>query len=575
MSALAPFAAPGELDTADRLGRLADSLLAPRDAIDGAFVSVGGRLADCAAILAHLTQTFEELPAELESGELAEATERLAVVSRRAREISQVLAAEQVDLTRLVQVVAHAQHPIDELRRAVKMMNIVAVNARVVAAGIIAEMDDFEVFTTDIARLSDTAAQTIATFSRTYVALVGVVGVAAETRSRFEATHRDTLSVLAAELETSLTEVTRQRLDAIESSAVTGRMSREITERVAATVMALQVGDATRQRIEHVEAALRELADVGTDRALVAPIAELQRRQLASTREALVEQMASGEQALRALARDAVAVLEHAREVYGENDDRSALSRLRDAVRDAVQVLRDCEAEREQLNKVAAAVADSVKVLLDHVEAVQDIEAKMRLVSLNAAVKCAQLGPRGRALDVISQQLRALTGETVNSAHEAVGRLSEAASLAEAFISSAGCEAGRVGDLECEATAALVLLETVGDRMKKALTNLYRDGPIVAQHLDEAVEDLSHHGAISEALRDVEFTVASLAPSSPGARHMAPGNEALVGLLAMCRRRCTMDIERRIHDGFVGTPPNEEPVVPATGDAGSIDDLLF
>ena len=53
-------------------------------------------------------------------------------------------------------------------------------------------------------------------------------------------------------------------------------------------------------------------------------------------------------------------------------------------------------------------------------------------------MKCAQLGPRGRALDVISTQLRALTGETVVSANSAVQGLNEAASVAAAFIAATG-----------------------------------------------------------------------------------------------------------------------------------------
>ena len=44
--------------------------------------------------------------------------------------ISALFATEQADLARLVDVVAAAEHPIGELRRTVKMMGIVAINAR-------------------------------------------------------------------------------------------------------------------------------------------------------------------------------------------------------------------------------------------------------------------------------------------------------------------------------------------------------------------------------------------------------------------------------------------------------------
>ncbi|MBN9362918.1 MULTISPECIES: hypothetical protein [unclassified Devosia] len=574
---------------------IADDLAAPRDAIDGAFVAVGSRLAECAEILSRLTESFETLPIDLEGPDLTEATDRLAVVGRRAGEIAVSLGAEQADLNRLVEALRGAAHPISELRRTVKMMGIVAINARVVAASVVSETEDFGVFTTDIAQLSESAATTIQRFSRTYEALTIVVGEAATARASFEAAHRDTLSTLAVELERDLGEVTEQRLTSVRSSAITGQMSRAITDKVATTVMALQVGDATRQRVEHVEAALRDLAmilprgvadggeaehgeegnqglvsDSATD--LAFPATELQRLQLAGARETLIVEMASGAEALTRLADDVGAVLEHARQVYGSAENRSALSELHGAVRRAVTVLRDCESEREKLDRVAGAVSETVKVLLEHVEAVQEIEYKMRLVSLNAAVKCAQLGPRGRALDVIAQQLRTLTGETVVSAHEAVERLNAAARFSAAFTHATGAGAGRVGDLEREAAASLTQLETVGMRMKKALVELYDDGPRVAERLNQAVDSLANHAAISEAFSDIELGLAGLIRPQELQPTGAEPNPALAEFLAALRRRYTMDAERRVHDAFTGIEVAPEPV--ADGGDG-LDDLFF
>jgi hypothetical protein len=558
--------AGGDASPSIDLPAIIANLATPRQAIDGAFVAVGDRLAECAEILSRITGTFDALPVELAGEELTIATDRLALVGRRAGEIAVALGAEQGDLNRLVEALRRAAHPIDELRRTVKMMGIVAINARVVAASVVSETEDFGVFTTDIAQLSSSAAATISKFHRTYEALTGVVADAAVARGSFEASHRDTLSALAGELERDLSEVTEQRLESARSSAVTSQMSRAIAEKVAAAVMALQVGDATRQRVEHVEAALVDLAGLepGID---PSPILDLQRQQLAAARESLVGEMASGAEALEQLVHDVQAVLDHAGAVYGSAENRSALAQLHGAVRRAVTVLRDCESERGKLDQVAAAVSETVQVLLGHVEAVQEIEYKMRLVSLNAAVKCAQLGPRGRALDVIAQQLRTLTGETVVSAHAAVECLTQASEFSAAFTRSAGSGATRVGDIEREATAALSELEAVGFRMKNALVELYADGPQVASRLGDAVSALAGHAAISEAFSDIEFAL--VLPDGAAGAEIDP---ALEPLLATMRRRYTMDAERRLHDGFTGIAPEAEPEPAAEAD---LDDLLF
>ncbi len=546
--------------TPGRLLATADALAGPRDAIDDAFVSAGDKLAECADILSRLTATFDALPAELESAELTAATDRLALVGQRARAIADALATEQQDIARLVQVVASAGHPIDELRRQVKMMSIVAINARVTAAGIVTDTDDFDVFTTDIAKLSDTAAGTIAEFARTYQQLASAVRDASSARGSFETTHRATLSALATELENGLKDVTAQRRRSIAISAETSHTSHDIEARVATAVMALQVGDSTRQRVEHVETALRELA--GADPSIVPAIAELQRLQLISARESLSAEMASGEAALGDLARDATRALAQVRDTHGAGGG-SGLASLQGALQKAVVVLRGYEVEREKLDKVANAVAETVRVLLGHVEAVQDVEYEMRLVSLNAAVKCAQLGPRGRALDVISTQLRALTGETVGSAHSAVERLNEAASVAAAFTAATGdIAATRASAMEQEAASGLDLLAAIGARMATALRDLDRDGPVIARRITEAMHDFGQHDSISEALSDVEFTLTDLA---------GPG-DAPAEYLAILRKRYTMDMERRIHDRFAGAPPPAAEPEPADA---SLDDLLF
>ncbi len=568
-----PALTPSEDDHAafaDSLSAAADGLAAPRAAIDDAFVSIGDRLSSCAAILGRLTQTFEALPAELESAELSEATGRLAIVGHRALAISAELGAGQEAITRMAQVVAAAGHPIAELRRAVKMTGIVAINARVVAASVAGDNDDFSVFTTDITELSGSASATVADFASVYDTLCRAVSEATTARSRFEATHRHTLTALAQDLERGLGLVKAQRVRSLEASAETSRKSRAIAEQVAAIVMALQVGDATRQRVEHVEAALRSL-DSG-EVALIPPIAELQRQQLAAARETLVDEMSAGAAALAQLCRDTDAMFEHAHSVHGTEEGGTGLGSLHTTLREAVVLLADCEAERDKLAQVAGAVAGTVRVLLGHVDAVQEVEDKMRLLSLNAAVKCAQLGVRGRALDVISQQLRALTSETVVSAHGAVEQLTRAADIASLLTGSTVdvAAAGGVGALEREATAALALFSAVSDRLGQALGELRRDTPIVARQLAEAMDDLRRHASLSEALSDAEIVVAELAAGAPS---RAPTGDAAGSLLADLRRRYTMDQERRIHDAFVGiaqTGPD-----PPLSSADSIEDLLF
>ena len=554
---------------------------AARAKIETAFVTVGDSLTQSALLLTRLSQTFEGLPRDLASSELTEATTRLSRVGQRAGEISASFAAEQDSIERLVAVVTDADHPISDLRRAVKMMGIVAVNARVVAASIVGTAHDFDVFTTDITQLADSATKTIEEFSSVYRQLTGEVHRAAAQRAQFEATHRNTLSRLAERLQQNLSDIVARRQLSADGSAETSRVTQEIAGRVGSAVMAMQVGDSTRQRLEHVEAGLEHLATIAEGDAIPGYVCAsvdvpqvvrdgltLEVLQLEATSHSFNDEVAEAGTALVALAADARTVLDKSREVYGNGGGgQSPLTAFNAEIRAAIGVLRDCEAEREKLATVAGAVDRIVQVLLGHVEAVREIEANMRLVSLNAAVRCAQLGPRGQALNVIAMQLRELTGETVIAAEAAMTSLAEAASLAQSFSASSGGEsAGQVAWLEREAAQSSQLLGAVEQRLNEALALLDTDGPTVLRALTEAADRLSAHEAMSEAIADAAVRKAQLAGEA-AEESPAP---ASAEFLALLRKSYTMEAERRTHDGFAGAMPAAEP------DAGEeLDGLLF
>jgi len=564
---------------ARELRQVAHDLGAARARIETTFVSVGDWLAQSAQLLNRLSQTFEALPRDLASAELTEATTRLAAVGRRAGEISQSFATEQAAIERLVEVVTGADHPISDLRRAVKMMGIVAVNARVVAAGVVGDDHDFDVFTTDIAQLANSATRTIEAFSGDYRQLTSEVRRAATQRAQFDSAHRDTLSRLAARLEQHLGDIVRRRPLSADGSAETGRVTREIAGRIGSAVMAMQVGDSTRQRLEHIEAALAQLGtladgngnrDLGLEpdlvpRALLDGLT-LETLQLEAVAHSFDSEVAEAERALSALAGEARTVMSKSRELYGDGArGQSPLSAFNAEIRDAIAVLRDCEAEREKLAQVAGSVDRIVKVLLGHVEAVREIEANMRLVSLNAAVRCAQLGPRGRALNVIAMQLRELTGETVIAAEAAMASLGEAARLAQSFSASSNGEAAeQVAWLEREAAQSSDLLGGVEQRLNEALLLLDKDGPVVLGHLAEAAGRLAAHEDMSEAIADAALRTAELSADAPG--RTAPESAPLLALL---RKSYTMEAERRVHDRFAG-PPATSAAVPAGDDATAL-----
>lgn len=566
---------------ASTVSALSAAVARPRQEIEEAFVSVGARLGEGASMLNKLTRLFEALPTALQGEEVSEASIQLRSVASTARQLTEDFAKEKANLGRLVEVVSAANGPINELKRTVKMIGIVSINARVTAAGIIGDSDDFDVFTTDIATLSNSAHTTIHDFSQVYRQLTAEVDRAAGQRERFDRAHAHTLTKLAQQLDETLEALDRQREAAVEGSAETGRVSRQIVGRIGSAVMALQVGDSTRQRLEHVEAGLDCLADIlvgkteldaGLEAEAVAALSTLEQEQLRATASSFAEEVGEAEGALQALAIDASTIMAASRNLYGvEGGDASALTALSAQLREAAAILRDCETERNKLEAVASAVQQTVSVLLGHVAAVQEIEANMRLVSLNAAVRCAQLGPRGASLTVIASQLRELTTETVVAAEAAMARLDEASTLAGAFVAAAGGEnAGQIGRLEQLANHAMTLLMGLDERLSVAAASLNADGPKVISLLQAAARGIDGQSRLAETMDDIALQIAGLS-ADPMSQSIAPD---LAPILESLRKTYTMEGERHIHNRLFGSPATVLVEDPANDDM-DLDALMF
>ncbi|KQT44247.1 hypothetical protein ASG47_16960 [Devosia sp. Leaf420] len=571
---------------ASTISALSAAVAKPRQDIEESFVSVGARLSEGAMMLNKLTRLFEALPAALQGEEVIEASSQLRSVASTARQLTEDFGKEKANLNRLVEVVSAANGPINELRRTVKMIGIVSINARVTAAGIIGDSDDFDVFTTDIATLSNSAHTTIHEFSQVYRQLTAEVDRAASQRERFDKAHAHTLTELAQQLDETLEALDRQRLTAVEGSAETGRVSRQIVGRIGSAVMALQVGDSTRQRLEHIETGLDCLADIMAGKPVdgavlddavtaeaLAALSTLEQEQLRATASSFADEVGEAEGALQALAIDASTIMTASRNLYGgKGGDASALSTLSAQLREAAAILRDCETERNKLEALAAAVQQTVSVLLGHVAAVQEIESNMRLVSLNAAVRCAQLGPRGASLTVIAAQLRELTTETVVAAEAAMTRLDEASALAGAFVEAAGGEnAGQIGRLEQLANHAMTLLTGLDERLSVASASLNADGPKVISLLQAAAKGIDGQSRLAETMDDIALQIAGLSTDPMP----DPISEALAPTLERLRKTYTMEGERQIHNRLFGNAAPAVEVEDAANDDMDLDALMF
>ena len=547
------FAAPAQLR--ERLAR-------GREVSDALFTGVGARLQGCAVMLNDITAAVEALPRELEGAEMAGATAHLSGLGDQAAAITAAFVRERGSIAELLDVISSVAGPVGDLDKTARLLGILALNAHVVAADASSRETGLTTIADEATRLSDHAADRIKIFRAAYRRLAETVAKAAQQQAAFEANHRRSLTDLAAGIGRKLDDLGRHRHQSAGALADAARLTREVSQGVIQAVMALQIGDATHQRLSHVETALGVAEGLlgtgpGGDEVVAGQVLILQQRQLedAATRFEAEDGALKG--ALAELASRAAAIVDRGRSIAGRNageggGDGSVLAELSAEMRAAGTVLRTYERGRRLLDAMAGGVRSTVDDLLAEVDTVRRIERSMRLLSLNATARCDQQDLATGGFDVIAQQLREITLRLVGCANAAVGGLERASMLAAQFIeSSSTAGADRVGEMEAQAAQAITLLERVEQRLDGALAVLGKQGPDAVRGLEIAAGDFAGSLALSQLMTLAAEELAH-EPAVALAATAAFGEGPAADVLATLRGAYTMAPERQVHDRLTG-----------------------
>jgi len=558
-------------DIVAQLQALEDELRKPRELIESVFLDVGQDLERCAGQLNDITRTFETLSGNLASGEVVAATDRLANVAQTMQEMGGSLSAEGPTLDKLVRTVTATKRPIEQLTEIMETINIVTVSARIAASQVSGFGGDLSVFTADIARLATHASSTIANFGSTYEKLIRMLGEATATWKRFEKQHGKTLGAVATNLSRSLADIAEHRRQAAAASADTGVYARQIAERLGTAVFALQIGDITRQRVEHVEEALRSAAGAfdqagpqGKGAALVGAICRLQLAQMDQVLTDFDRETSQIVEVLGQLASDTDRALERGRQTYGGRhggkhgskgggESDSFLAALGGELQAACALMRDYEKACHELGTAAGAVTTGVEDMLGYVAVIGKIETDLRMVSLNMTLKCVRLGDGGRALTVIAEQLQELVTQTVAAAQDVKRQLGVASTEAGAMKGGvAATQSQKISQLEHEAEESLALLKSVDTGLTDALAIMAREGAGVLDGLRKAQAGIAVRDEIGDAFRDSIAGIGALSGAYVDGGDA--GSKAIMAeATAHLGRRYTMASERELHDQFGGS----------------------
>jgi hypothetical protein len=580
---------------ADNFSVAGNAIRAASALTETTFLRVGKTLEASIEILAELTESFDTLLTELKSEHLRQALQSLKQAAARVAELGRTQSGESVGFDRLQRLAEAITRRILKMHGSVKTVASLSISSKIVTTDIRASTIDFSTFADEIARTLDMTRSSLDSFAAELSPVHERVVAARATQLTFEKRADEAARSIPPRLLATVASINQQHKHAARASATVRGRSEGARQQICNAIVALQIGDITRQRLEHTDCALgligrlqetsvgvrqpEAVSDLELDAeercAFHTTTCRLLSAQLLDAALAFERDVRQVITSLNGLAAEARTLRNLGSAAYGSSDRSHStfIAELEAQVAEALQLLAGFGTAQAETSGVIESVSNATEGLCGHLAIVRSLEADIRIMSLNTTLKCSRAGHEGLALSLIARELRSYANDF---AKEAGALMGEVATITEITGSlSRGSDAGVapvVAEVMRVMQDSLATLRQERQTLGDALDILERDGDRVVALLVETVADLASHDEIGQALRQAATALAAMSvhQTFPLA-DLSPRVEQMLELVA---GNYTMAIERRVHDRALGRP-DQAPAGPATVANAELEDILF
>jgi hypothetical protein len=523
--------------------------------IEEAFAETGDRLSQGHRIFKDLEASLVVLAQELSGAGIESAARALQNIADRLNDVAMALPAEAALLGDIGEQAKQACAILKLLSGHIQMITIVARSARIEAASFDGERQSFLDFTREAFELGQAAQRSVEASARDGIQLAKAVEVALARQTEFESLHRSELLSVATGLVSARSELKAQQVNGAKLTETSATAASRIAAAIAEAVMALQSGDATRQRLEHISQGLGRMpqpvpslvpAAPGAIAPAAWPVGQLQAEQLNDTKRAFDQDLARTVSALGAIMCDVGGLVAQSRAIYGgENDDASSfLTVVKQRLSQASNLIAACEQSGVLVDDALSVVTETVGRFREAISGLGDAVGDIILIGMNASLRAARAGAKGNAFVVIANELKAAADQMSAGAH----RLRPVLDRIETLVGKlrerrAQGDTAELARLEPAVLNALQEVEAGNEQLVGLMTRLARESAAFDELLGRARDRMIALDQASAALPSLAAAIAAqnAAPEQP---LLSAADESL---LAELFTRYTMEREREVH----------------------------
>ncbi len=461
-------------------------------AIESAFLSAGKGLSHGLDVFRSLSDDLVALGAELSAGSAAKSSSSLSHMTIRLKEVGDRLPADGKVLADLLATNKGLIRRFDDLIGDMRMMVVVSRSARLEAVASAEQRTSLEAFSRTIDEQIGAVQRRIDHCAADHAALTALLERAAWEHFAFDTSFRPRLVALAGQLDAAASWTGQRRSAGLAVMEDAAARARAITRAAGAALVSLQIGDNTRQRLEHVSYGLERaeaLAAGGRgaepDAATAGLLYRVEQAQLQDTVSSFETEAARVLDAFVALGRETAALVTRGRAVCGQDHESPAasMSELKTGLTDALDIVAACDAARSGVSRAIDALRAMLDALDDTLATLMTTSHDLTVVAMNVGLKAGRLGTRGRGLVTVAVELKRLSGRIAGHADGLLTAFKAVRRDADHFGPTGRTADAGPESLADEALAILAEITEGDDRITKVLERVER----AAQDFDAAV----------------------------------------------------------------------------------------
>ncbi|MAL56361.1 MAG: hypothetical protein CL682_04205 [Brevundimonas sp.] len=563
-----------------------DQLETARALIESRFSDAGGRLAGSLEMVGRLIESLDRLELTLDAKSVSDTTQDLLSTAEGLNALPEAQQDRIAYFANIKVAGAQLQANIESMRTTLRYLRAFALNVKITAGSTIRASDEFAGFAermcsqldlgvgqldeladqlTDLSTRLQQALEFEQTLSGKYAALIPAVP--------------DRLAVDARAIQEQHTQIA----DVARSIAA---IARDIQTKVSKALMALQIGDITRQRIEHVQLGLRVASRLAAQSDLAEEARDRAERRLLHMLAAQMSDIAADfeaeavkvTQSLNGMAADTAQIL--AVNALGGRGGKGGLRELEESLGHAGLLVGDVTAAMANAHRISNETVSAVEALSRRVGAIQGVKRDIQQMAINSSLRSNRLGDIGKPLSVIAIELSSHAGQLEEEADLTLSSLNALAGVAN-DRPAGGDQDGRVDAGRLNGVRSR--LRQAADVVEHDLSGLSDQGAATARSLTVAAEQLGLKADMGDALHAAAAALVEAA--GPEVDDLSQIEAALDEAMNEIGRCYTMARERLTHAEYAvpkdAAPEGEEAqaetaaVEAAPAEADEFADLLF